>query len=279
MTSATVLRPPLPYYGGKQTIAPAVVDLMPEHAIYVEPYAGSLAVLLAKHPVKREIVNDLDGELVTFWRVLRDRPDDLARVCEFTPHARAEHEAAFEPTSDELEIARRVWVRLTQGRAATLRGTGWKQSLRSSSSMPRMLHGYRVRLLPAAERMRGVTLECRPALEVIDSYDREGVVMYVDPPYVGSTGRAVGYREEMMREADHVELIERLLRCKAFIFLSGYAHPMYDMLLGSWARHTFSSITGGETREEVVWTNHVPELASSRLPDTSTFALSNEEKN
>ncbi len=251
----TAQRPPVPYYGGKQTIAPAIVDLMPEHSIYVEPYAGSLAVLLAKRPVKREIVNDLDRELVTFWRVLRDRPDDLAYVCEFTPHARAEHEAAFAPTEDELEIARRVWVRLTQGRAATLRGTGWKQSLRSSSSMPRMLHGYRSRLLPVAERMRGVTLECRPALEVIDSYDREGVVMYVDPPYLGATGRAIGYKTEMTSDDAHGELLERLNAASAHVVLSGYAHPLYDSMLSVWDRMTFESVTGGEKREEVVWTN------------------------
>lgn len=257
MSATIAMRPPVPYYGGKQTIAPAIVDLMPEHSIYVEPYAGSLAVLLAKHPVKREIVNDLDGELVTFWRVLRDRPDELAYACEFTPHARAEHAAAFEPTTDELETARRVWVRLTQGRAATLRGTGWKQSLRSSSSMPRMLHGYRSRLLPVAERMRGVTLECRPALEVIDAYDREGVVMYVDPPYLGATGRAIGYKAEMTGDREHVELLERLNRCKAFIVLSGYAHPLYESALPGWERHTFESITGGERRQEVVWTSPV----------------------
>lgn len=253
---AQAVKPPLPYFGGKQTIAPAVVALMPEHAIYVEPYAGSLAVLLAKPRVKREIVNDLDCDLVTFWKVLRERPDELAYVCEMTPHSREEHKAAFEPPEDDLERARRVWVRLTQGRAGTLRATGWKQSLRSSSSMPRMLDGYRARLLPAADRLQGVSIECKPALDVIESYDRPGVVMYVDPPYLGATGRSIGYSREMTATAEHEALLERLARCEAHVILSGYAHPIYDTALAGWSRHTFTTITSGKPRQEVVWMNY-----------------------
>jgi DNA adenine methylase len=121
--------PPFAYFGGKTRLARQIVDLLPPHEHYVEPYAGSLAVLLAKPRSRMETVNDIDRDLVTFWKVLRDQPDNLARVCALTPHARAEfldtYEQGLEDPSD-LERARRVWVRLSQSRSGTLRRTGWR---------------------------------------------------------------------------------------------------------------------------------------------------------
>src|SRR6266545_4659388 len=191
MTGA--LRPPMPYFGGKITLAPRIAALLPEHRHYVEPFCGSLAVLLAKPPSQHETVNDLDGELMTFWRVLRDRPTDLERVCALTPHSRAEQQAAYELTGglDDLEVARRVWVQLTQGRSGTRRRTGWRHYVRSTggaTSLPDYLLGYLDRIMPVAERLSAVSLECRPALELIERYRVEpDVLLYVDPPYLGTT--------------------------------------------------------------------------------------------
>lgn len=124
------MRPPFPYFGGKMTLAPRIVDLLPPHQHYIEPFAGSMSVLLAKPPVKFETVNDLDGRLMTFWRVLREQPAELIRRCALTPHSRAEYQRCrAEPVGrNDLETARRVWVILSQGRAGTLCGrkTGWK---------------------------------------------------------------------------------------------------------------------------------------------------------
>src|SRR6059036_2058140 len=111
------------YFGGKTLMADRIVALLPTHAHYVEPYAGSLAVLLAKKPSRMETVNDLDGQLMTFWRVLRDKPEQLMRACALTPHARNEHATAFgaDPNGiDDVEIARLTWVKIAQGRSGTL---------------------------------------------------------------------------------------------------------------------------------------------------------------
>ena len=110
------LKPPFTYFGGKTAVAQRIVSLLPPHQHYIEPFAGSLAVLLAKPPSRMETVNDIDGDLMTFWQVLRDRPADLERVCALTPHSRAEHQLARGATDDDLERARRTWVRITQGR-------------------------------------------------------------------------------------------------------------------------------------------------------------------
>lgn len=261
------MKPPMSYFGGKTILAPAIARMLPPHRHYVEPYCGSLAVLLSKVPSSMETVNDLDAALVTFWRVLRDRPGDLVRVCELTPHARAEHAAAYDVDDepDDLELARRVWVQLTQGRAGTRRQTGWRHYVKPAgdTSMPDYLDGYLARMAPAAVRLRGVSLECRPALDLITKYGAEpDVLLYVDPPYLGSTRSRSwdGYPHEMRSAAEHRELAEALRAARSAVVVSGYASDLYDLeLYPGWDRHTMTSGTGqGDgwgNRTEVLWSN------------------------
>ena len=110
-------------------MADRIAALIPTDTVgYVEPFCGALSVLLAKTPSPAEVANDLDHKIITFWRVLRDRPDELERVCALTPHSRIEARTALvTDPSDELELARQVWVALTQHRAAVMRHTpGWR---------------------------------------------------------------------------------------------------------------------------------------------------------
>lgn len=260
------MRPPFPYYGGKIILAPSIVRLFPPHQHYVEPYCGSLAVLLAKPPSPHETVNDLDGALMAFWQVLRDRPGELERVCALTPHARAEHQLAYEPSpGDDLERARRVWVQLTQGRAGSRRRTGWRHYVDpagTSSSMPGYLAGYVSRIAPCATRLAAVSLECKPALDMIAKYGSEpSALLYVDPPYLGSTrASSSGYQHEMRDEQAHRELAEALRSCTATVVLSGYPSDLYDAeLYPGWHRLTTPASTGqGGTwanRTEALWSN------------------------
>ncbi|WP_280381022.1 DNA adenine methylase [Nocardia wallacei] len=257
------MRPPFPYFGGKMSIADRIVDLLPAHRHYVEPYAGSLSVLLAKAPAPFETANDLHGDLVTFWRVLREQPADLARACALTPHSRAEYATAADTsTGDDLETARRVWVRLTQSRSGVLRKTGWRHYIDpggSSSSMPGYLDGYVARLAAAAERLHAVSLECRPALEVIEAYGRSAeVCLYVDPPYLGSTRNGTNYAHEMPSAAEHEQLLDALLRARAAVVLSGYASELYDTALAGWTRVEIPAFNGNANdgaRTEIVWCN------------------------
>lgn len=262
------MRPPIPYFGGKQTLASRLVDLMPPHQHYVEPYCGGLAVLLAKPPVAHETVNDLDRALVTFWRVLRDRPADLERVCALTPHSRAEFEATTVTDGDvdaldDVEVARRIWVQLAQGRAAVRQRAGWRFFESPSSStmgMAGYLRGYVARIAPAAERLAGVSLECRPALDVIHRYgEHPDVLLYVDPPYLGSTRVSGKYLHEMTGDAAHAEMLTALLGCRSAVMVSGYPSTLYDEALTGWDRVEIATSTGqGGTwseRTEVVWCN------------------------
>ncbi len=279
------MRPPIAYFGGKVRLAPRIVPLLEAipHQHYVEPFCGSLAMLAEKRPVRHETVNDLDEILMLWWRVARDRAADLERVCALTPHSRREHQLAYEPVPDghpdpDLERARRLWVQLTQGRAGCRTSTGWRHYQKpagSTSSMPDYLDGYVSRIGPMAERLHRVSLECRDALDVIADYGRHrGVLLYCDPPYLGSTrlGGAEAahdrnprharnsYAVEMQGETEHRELGAALRACRSVVVVSGYPCSLYDEeLYPDWHRVEFATATGqGGTwadRIEVLWSN------------------------
>jgi DNA adenine methylase len=263
------MRPPIQYFGAKGNTADALVAMMPVTRGYVEPFCGSLAVLLARSPVKVEVVNDLDQRLMTFWRVLRDRPEDLVRVCALTPHARAEVlQAAELDATDDLELARQVFVMLTQGRSRTLRRTGWRfyaDPSGTSAGFAQYLSAYLGRLAPAAARLADVSLECRPAIEVVEQYGAiPENLLYVDPPYVHSTlaGSSGSRYPNTMSDDEHKELLGALRDCRSKVVLSGYDSPIYEDLLGDWHVTRFGASTGNSTdagRVESVWCNFEPE--------------------
>ena len=252
------LRPPFAYYGGKTTLGPRIAELLPKHEHYVEPFAGSLAVLLAKKPSRAETVNDLDGDLVTFWRVLRDQPDELAHACSLTPHSRAEYLASVDlDVEDDVERARRVFVRLTQGRSHSMKPTGWKYH-RNALVRTSDVRGLAKRLADCGARLSGVSLEARDALDVIRDYGSEPTCcLYVDPPYLGTT-RATNYRVEMTADDAHVALADALNECKASVVLSGYDAPLYTELFDGWHRLDIAApttLSGDTDRIEVLWSN------------------------
>jgi DNA adenine methylase len=197
-------------------------------------------------------------------------------MCALTPHARREHLEAYAAVPGDhpdrhLEVARRVWVLLSQGRAGTLRKTGWRfyiDPAGSSTSMPGYLAGYVNRMAAAAERLARVSLEARPALELIDAYGQHPeVLLYVDPPYLGST-RSRNYRHEMSSDAEHLELAAALNAARAAVVLSGYASPLYLEAYDGWHRHEIQTATGQahqwSARTEVLWSNR-PLLVADHL--------------
>lgn len=270
----SIVKPPFTYYGGKTRTADRIVAVLPSHEHYVEPFAGGLSVLLAKPRSVMETVNDLDNHLVTFWRVLRDRPDDLVRVCSLTPHARAEFESAGDlDVDDDLEHARRAWVRLSQGRSGKLTPTGWryyKNPGGSSMGMPGYIDSYVNRMVAVAGRLKCVSIESRPALELIADYGKQPrVLFYLDPPYLDATRNSRGYLHEMADVAQHRALAASVnsVECKASVVISGYHSDLYDELYAGWHRLEIETWTGNAraltadsmmvdgARTEVLWSN------------------------
>jgi len=272
--SGELLGSPFPFYGGKQRIASSIIDRLPVHEVYIEPYFGGGSLLLAKRPAPVEVVNDLDGLLVTFWRVLRERPGELERVCRLTPHARRELELARVPlvadgsAEVELEIARRVWVQLTQGRGGAIGGnSGWRH-YRSGFSMAHVLAGYADRLAPVAARLAEVSIECRDALEVIADYaDLSGALFVCDPPYPLSTRSRGGHRygTEVGTE-HHQQLAETLNHISGKAVAFTYPNGLYDSLYAGWHRIELKATTGGgSSRTEVAYLNYEPPTDPSLL--------------
>ena len=272
------MKPPVAYYGGKTRLAPWIVSLMPPHRVYVEPFAGSAAVLFAKPPSTHEIINDAYGDLVCFLRVLRDRPDDLEVACRLTPYARDEYAAAdlSDLSIDELERARRWWVRSSQSFGQTGgTNTGWSTSIRRGSNNARSAWNRIGRFAVAAERLSCVTIENRDVLEVVEAYDDVAGVIYLDPPYLDATRtsfsdengysrRPAGdYVHEFSSAGQHRALAELAMACKATVLISGYPSGLYEDLYAGWSRverQVLCRVSNGRSgpnhhRTEVIWSN------------------------
>ncbi len=275
------MRPPTNYYGGKTRLAGWIAGLLPGHRTYIEAFCGSAAVLFAKPPSPTEILNDLDGQVVNFFTVLRDQPAQLTRALRLTPYARAEYEhlAAHydDPDIDELERARRWFVRCNQSishLAGRGRPSGWAAAFNTNGHD----HAHKFASLTdhleaCAKRLRRVHLEARPAIEVIAKYAKPAAdaVVYCDPPYLDSTRsaltkrRGADYAVEHAGEADHLALAEVLHATPAAVLLSGYDSPLYRELYdqaGWWrvertvTRPTSNTSGGcGARATEVIWSN------------------------
>ncbi|MBL3572012.1 hypothetical protein BV509_17670 [Rhodovulum sulfidophilum] len=247
------------YHGGKVRIAEKIIGLFPAHDCYVEPFGGGAAVLLAKPRARLEVYNDLDGDMVALFRVLRDRPDALAACVALTPFAREEHEVAYSETHGDLERARRVLIRshFGHGSSGIHRATGFRAAGMRAGTLP--VHGWAAlpdTIREAAERMRGVVIEHRPAVQVTQAHDGPKTVHYVDPPYLPETrDKGRDYRHEMTRQ-DHIVLLDTLRGLRGSVVLSGYASPLYDEALHDWRRVEIQTHADrAAERTEVLWCN------------------------
>ena len=267
------MKAPITYYGGKSRLASWITSLLPPHRVYVEPFFGSGAVLFHKTPATHEVVNDLDGNVVCFFRVLRERPKELARACCLTPYARDEFRAAVLAAEDidEVERARRFFVRLTQGfgKVNGHPGTvGWSTSVLRGSNNARTAANLVDRFLAAAARLHHVSIDNRPAVEVVARYGVSDAVLYCDPPYLSTVRpslakRSGDYLVEYHAEAEHRELAAALRATPATVLLSGYPSSLYEELYGDWYRVerrvvvSTSNHYGGATRwaTEALWSN------------------------
>jgi DNA adenine methylase len=249
-----------------------LLPLLPDCHHYCEPFAGSGAVLLNREPSPVETFNDLDGEVVNFFRVLREEKERLVEAIGLTPFAREEFAIACEVSPDlsPLERARRFYVRARQVRTglaqtATIgRWANCKHTSRAGMSgvISRWLGA--VEDLPAvAERLLRVQIENRPAIDVIRLYDSPTTLFYCDPPYVHSTrGDSKAYGFEMT-DAQHRELAEVLNSVQGMVALSNYQAPLLDRLYpaSKWHKTVSPERTNHSTKDkrvEVLWTNYDP---------------------
>lgn len=254
-------RPLVRYHGGKWKLASWILRHLPSHRVYVEPFGGGGSVLLQKPRSYAEVYNDLDGEIVNLFRVARDRGEALARACELTPFARVEFEQAYEPAGDQLEQARRTLIRSFMGFGSAGIGgqsTGFRaNSSRSGTTPAHDWMNYPAHLRAVVQRLRGVVIENRDALDVMRHHDGDDTVHYVDPPYVHETRsmrtRSPAYRHEM-DDQQHQQLAAGLAGLRGAVVVSGYRCDLYDEMFKGWQRiDAAAHADGARDRVESLW--------------------------
>jgi DNA adenine methylase len=261
MLSEMSLASPITWFGAKSSLVSKILEHIPSHLAYCEPFGGSAAVLLAKAPAEVEVYNDIDGELVNFFRVLRDPIlfTRLSRAAEHTLYSRAEFELAKLKSDDPVEAARRFIVRERQSWGSL--GRDWSYCVEGSrSGMAAVVKRWKrgIDRLPAVHRrMQTVQIECDHWWSVMRRFDSPQTLHYLDPPYHPDTRVHGGYRHEFTEE-EHRELVARLLSVQGMVVLSGYDHETYAPLEGAgWKRATYdvpSNMSGRRTRRvESLW--------------------------
>ena len=261
-------RPVLRWHGGKWLLAPWIISHFPKHRVYVEPFGGAGSVLMRKPRCYAEVWNDLDGEVVNLFQVMRsDMSMRLVEILRLTPFAAEEYKLAYEKSDDPIERARRLVVRSFMGFGSNghQRKTGFRSNSNRSGTTP--AHdwiNYPDCLVLCIERLQGVVILNRDAMEVMDRHDGPETLHYVDPPYLPETrDSGSDYAHEMTTD-EHIKLLDFLHTLDGSVVLSGYPSPLYDAALSDWSRIERPALAdGAKARTEVIWINPMCENASS----------------
>jgi len=255
------------YYGGKFSKLKFILpQLKTEHRTYVELCGGSAAVLLNKPRADVEVLNDASDNIITFWRVLRDRKDELIQAIANTPAGEAEFKYIInsKPSNDELETARRFFIHIIQV-------FGGMPSHRHHSFLRGALRYTKAQknLTDVANRMRGVVIEntdaCRLITRTINSHrkrkDAQPVLFYADPPYTADSRKSVG--EYIHDDFDHDAFLTAVVNAPDFckFAISGYDNDRYNTAFVGWHRvdletRLTATRNNGQARTEVLWRNY-----------------------
>ncbi len=264
------LNSPFKWVGGKSRLRKPIIDLLPRHTCYVEPFAGAAWVLFCKPPSDVEVLNDIDQELVTFFRVVKEKPEELIASFEWELVSRAEFErlARLDPRQlTDVQRAHRFYYLIMAGWGGELNYPRFQTSITDGGHGNRLigaLKTLRERLEPIHERLRTVIIENLDWRECMDRYDRPGTVMYVDPPYPGN---GANYAHNMREWEAHQELSVRLGNTKCKWILSSYDIPEIRELFSSYFMISVQSASGMKVKKndhsrvlnkEVLITNYAP---------------------
>ena len=290
-TNHSGLSSPLKWHGGKHYLAKKIIALMPPHLHYVEPYFGSGAVLLERDPNRNwlndgngtilpssargcsEVVNDVHGDLMNFWAVLRDPLlfNEFQRMVAAIPFSEGIWESAGELTCQVNAVERAVgfFIRCRQSRAGTFKDFATLSRNRTRRGMNEQASAWLTVIegLPEIHaRLKQVVILNHDALQVIRQQDGEKTLYYLDPPYLFETRATTGQYEYEMTEAEHTELLEVLSNCQGKFLLSGYPSNLYDSMAKKcqWHHIDFdlpNNAGGGDVKRrmtERVWMNFGP---------------------
>lgn len=254
MIKTQVLR----YYGSKGRLAPFIISHFPKHEAYIEPFCGGASVFFQKEPSRVEVLNDMNGDLINFFRVCRDRPGELSRAIWLTPYSRLEFDNVWKETPcDDVERARRLAVKAWQSYGHRVsQNDGWNKMFKFGGGwdyLPDIV-------LQAAARLREARIENKDALEILDLYSKpqkrevQTRVFYVDPPYAEEA--LLSRHRYGKYNINHEALLLKLLENPFYVLISGYDSELYNDLLKDWFRVEKDKLDHGRNLvKEVLWMN------------------------
>lgn len=256
-----------PYFGSSFNLLDTILGLIPDHYHYCEPYGGSATVLLNKPESPIETYNDLDSEVVTFFRVLRSNVNGLLEQLELTPNSREEYDLSQIPDTGltDLERARLFYVRMRQGYMSSPRvgaNKGWRfeYKARKDVAYQRYWQNSVESLRAVAARLRAAQIEHLPALELIRRADSPDAFFFIDPDYIPETIEFQQYYNLRMTPADHRALAAALNQIEGKALVSGYRSELYDEIFADWRRIDIPVQLRSSKRERVesLWLNYEP---------------------
>jgi len=281
---------PFKWVGGKSRLRKYVVPLLPPHTCYIEPFAGAAWVLFGKVPSAVEVLNDIDKDLITFFRVVREQPEELIASFEWELCSRAEFErlAKLDASKlDDVQRAHRFYYLIMAGWGGELNYPRFQTSITDGGHGNRMIGAMkflRDRILPVHERLKTVIIECLPWEECIERYDRPNSVMYIDPPYPGNK---CNYAHNMRDWEDHYRLAKRLSTTACRWILSSYDMPEMrnlfkdNLIVPIEAFSGMNSEKNGNTRvlnKEILILNYEPEGTLSLRDSQTVFSFTGSNK-
>lgn len=248
-----MINSPIKWVGGKSRLRKQIISLLPEHTCYVEPFAGAAWVLFGKPPSPVEIINDIDQDLINFFRVIKEKPEALIASFEWTLASRAEFErlASLDPkTLSDVERAYRFYYIIMAGWGGELKYPRFQTSISDGGHGNRLIGAIktlRQRIEPVYKRLQTVIIENLDWAECLDRYDRAGTVMYIDPPYPDN---GVNYAHNMRDWDTHRQLSERLAKTRCKWILSSYDRPAIHDLFGQYVMIPVESSSGMRAGKE-----------------------------
>lgn len=256
------MKTPITYYGGKQKMLPHILPVIPAHHLYCEPFCGGAAVYFAKSKSEVEVINDLNEALITFYRVMKERSDELIRKVKTSLHSRALHNRAwqiYQSPSDytDVDVAWAVWLLCSPGFSGQISSV-WGVDI-SKNTMCKRINAAKAQFTEIlCRRLENTQVECADALHIIQKYDRPDTFFYVDPPYYNSDcAHYSGYSLE-----DFEALLGLLAKIKGKFLLSSYPSEVLSdyTTANSWhskhIKQTISVSKSAKTKIEVLTSNY-----------------------
>ncbi|MCB8992218.1 MAG: DNA adenine methylase [Ardenticatenaceae bacterium] len=281
-----MLNSPFKWVGGKSRLRKYIIPLIPDHTCYVEPFAGAAWVLFGKSPSQVEVINDIDQELITFFRVVKEKPEELIASFEWELVSRAEFTrlAQLDPTAlTDVQRAHRFYYIIMAGWGGELNYPRFASSITDGGHGNRLfgaLKTLRQRIMPIYERLKTVIIENLSWEECINRYDNPNTVLYVDPPYPAN---GVNYRHNMRSWEEHEKLALHLSQTQSKWLLSSYDKPQIRDLYKDYYVIPVQSYSGMATRkkndkrvlnQEIVIMNFMPSIQDDSLVEANSDVVS-----